>query len=55
MNVFILANIWSWAIPLAIALIFILWAGGVYNALVRLRNFYENDRVSKLLVVYGQI
>jgi LemA protein len=42
MNVFILANIWSWAIPLAIALIFILWAGGVYNALVRLRNFYEN-------------
>ena len=43
MNVFILANIWSWAIPLAIALIFILWAGGVYNALVRLRNFYENS------------
>ena len=42
MNVFILANIWSWAIPLAIALIFFLWAGGVYNALVRLRNFYEN-------------
>jgi len=42
MNVFILANIWSWAIPLTIALIFILWAGGVYNALVRLRNFYEN-------------
>ena len=42
MNVFILANIWVWAIPLAIALIFILWAGGVYNALVRLRNFYEN-------------
>ena len=42
MNVFILANIWSWAIPFAIALIFILWAGGVYNALVRLRNFYEN-------------
>ena len=42
MNVFILANIWSWVIPLAIALIFILWAGGVYNALVRLRNFYEN-------------
>ena len=42
MSVFILANIWSWAIPLAIALIFILWAGGVYNALVRLRNFYEN-------------
>ena len=42
MNVFILANIWSWAIPLAIAFIFILWAGGVYNALVRLRNFYEN-------------
>ena len=42
MNVFILANIWSWAIPLAIALIFILWAGGGYNALVRLRNFYEN-------------
>ena len=42
MNVFILANICSWAIPLAIALIFILWAGGVYNALVRLRNFYEN-------------
>ena len=42
MNVFILANIWVWAIPLAIALIFILWAGGVYNALIRLRNFYEN-------------
>ena len=42
MNVFILANIWSWAIPLAITLTFILWAGGVYNALVRLRNFYEN-------------
>ena len=42
MNVFILANIWSWAIPLAIALIFILWAGAVYNALVKLRNFYEN-------------
>ena len=42
MNDFILANIWSWAIPLSIALIFILWAGGVYNALVRLRNFYEN-------------
>lgn len=42
MNVFILANIWAWAVPLAIALIFILWAGGVYNALIRLRNFYEN-------------
>ena len=42
MNVFILANIWVWAVPLAIALIFILWAGGVYNALIRLRNFYEN-------------
>ena len=42
MNVFILANIWSWAIPLAIVLIVIFWAGGVYNALVRLRNFYEN-------------
>ena len=42
MNVFILASIWSWAIPLAIALIFILWAGAVYNALVKLRNFYEN-------------
>ena len=42
MNDFILANIWSWAIPLSIALIFILWAGGVYNTLVRLRNFYEN-------------
>lgn len=42
MSVFILANIWVWAIPLAIALIFILWAGGVYNALIRLRNFYEN-------------
>ena len=42
MNVFILANIWSWAIPLAIALIFILWAGTVYNALVKLRNYYEN-------------
>ena len=42
MNVFILANIWSWAIPLAIALIFILWAGAVYNALVKLRNYYEN-------------
>lgn len=42
MNVFILANIWVWAIPLTIALIFILWAGGVYNALIRLRNFYEN-------------
>ncbi|MEC7637550.1 MAG: LemA family protein [Verrucomicrobiota bacterium] len=42
MNVFILANIWVWAVPLAIALIFIFWAGGVYNALIRLRNFYEN-------------
>ena len=42
MNVFILANIWAWAVPLAIALIFIFWAGGVYNALIRLRNFYEN-------------
>ena len=42
MNVFILANIWVWAVPLAIALIFILWAGGVYNAQIRLRNFYEN-------------
>ena len=42
MNVFILANIWVWAVPLAIALISILWAGGVYNALIRLRNFYEN-------------
>ena len=37
-----MANIWVWAVPLAIALIFILWAGGVYNALIRLRNFYEN-------------
>jgi LemA protein len=42
MNIFVIANIWSWVVPIGIALILFLWAGAVYNALVKLKNFYEN-------------
>ena len=42
MNTFVIANIWGWVVPIGIALILFLWAGAVYNALVKLKNFYEN-------------
>ena len=42
MNIFVIANIWGWVVPIGIALILFLWAGAVYNALVKLKNFYEN-------------
>ena len=42
MNIFVIANIWVWVVPIGIALILFLWAGAVYNALVKLRNYYEN-------------
>ena len=42
MNIFVIANIWVWVVPIGIALILFLWAGAVYNALVKLKNFYEN-------------
>lgn len=42
MNIFVIANIWVWVVPMGIALILFLWAGAVYNALVKLRNYYEN-------------
>jgi len=42
MNAFIIADIWVWVVPLAIFLILILWVVGVFNALVKLRNYYEN-------------
>ena len=42
MNILVIANIWVWVVPIGIALILFLWAGAVYNALVKLRNYYEN-------------
>ena len=42
MNIYVIANIWGWVVPIGIALILFLWAGAVYNALVKLKNFYEN-------------
>ena len=42
MNIFVIANILVWVVPIGIALILFLWAGAVYNALVKLRNYYEN-------------
>lgn len=42
MNIFVIANIWVWVVPIGIALILFLWAGAVYNALVKLKNYYEN-------------
>ena len=39
----ILSNLWTWVVPLSIFIILVLWVIGVYNALIKLRNFYENS------------
>lgn len=39
----ILSNLWTWVVPLFIFIILLLWVIGLYNALIKLRNFYENS------------
>jgi len=39
----ILSNLWAWVVPLFIFIILLLWVIGLYNALIKLRNFYENS------------
>ena len=39
----ILSNLWAWVAPLFIFIILLLWVIGLYNALIKLRNFYENS------------
>ena len=39
----ILSNLWTWVVPLFIFIILVLWVIGLYNALIKLRNFYENS------------
>jgi len=39
----ILSNLWTWVVPLFIFVILVLWVIGLYNALIKLRNFYENS------------